>query len=233
MEQFLDEHNARIWKAIQEQYDIQCSWHTGHHVFSRWHGDILELHLPQTGLSYELFTLELLRLDLQLCKHIYIADYLVHQYHREPLLSWTFSENLFLQVGILLENRKIRPLLPPGKCDMNLVDQEMRRPGMTKLHLSLIKRGFSLPIPALSAVDLYLHCFFSEKAAHTDDPQEGRLQEIEQLRPELYHILDAFWKEWNGFQIEKYDPVTYTYKAFTTLFVHAIGQWAIHHIQIK
>ena len=233
MEQFLDEHNARIWTAIQRQYDIQCFRHARHHIFSRCHGDILELHLPQIGLSYELFTFELLRLDLRLCKHIYIADYLVHQYHHEPLLSWTFTENLFVQVGSLLENSKIRPLLPGGKWDMNLVDGEMQRPGLTALRLSLIKRGFTRTIPALSAVDLYLHCFFSEKSAHTADRHAAHLQEMEQLRPDLYHILEVFWRRWDAFKIEHYDPVNYTYKEFTALFVHAIGQWAIQHVQIK
>jgi hypothetical protein len=227
----LDGNNFPLWDMLQQEYVILQEWHDGRHFFYRLQENVLELHLPLQGISYELFTLELGRLCLMAKKNIYLTGCLLTCYHEKPLLSWSFnSDNLFAQIGTLLEDYKLVTLVKQWGC------HSFRRSTDPAQAISfagtVIGKAFSGSKNKPAVVHLYIYAFFALATSPILPPEQAALDRLKMLCPALFLILDNFFTQWQAFDIERYHPEKYSYKPLVRRFIDTLSLWTLIHLHL-
>jgi len=229
--QFIDGRNRSLWESINQHFRLRIENHSNHHFFHYFKDQEVYLFVPEEGGTPELFTHELLHLDL-IVNGVTITSYLKDRLRNEPLLHWTFSENLFEQIGNCLEHSKMLPLYLEMSFERDLFSESYHMPCCTNMSMQMIRSGMGKEIPARASIDLFIHKFFAMKAClNPEFNYEVQLEELRKINEELYAILDQFWQSWEAFDISN-SPCT-SFKLFTYDFMHRLGTWNILNVYAK
>jgi hypothetical protein len=228
---FIDDRNRPLWKDITEYFSVTVEQHSNSHFYHSINEEEVTIHIPLYNGTIELFTHELLHLHL-IKKGLTITSYLKDRLRNEPLLHWSLSDNLFEQVGNYFEHDKMLPLYLPMGFERDLFCESYYMLPCNEMSLQIIRSGMSKEIPALPAVDLFIHKYFAIKTCPNPDfIYDHYLMELQTFNPELYFILETFWNAWKKFDIEKDEIINF--KSFTTKFMHQLGTWNILNIYAK
>lgn len=229
--QFINDRNRSLWQSINQNFRIIVETHSNQHFYHYFKDGEVFLFLPEEGGTPELFTHELLHLDL-IAKGVFITNYLKERLRNEPLLHWTFNENLFEQIGNCLEHWKMLPQYLELGFERDLFSDSYYMPCCTKMSMQMISSGMKKDVPARASVDLFIHKFFAMKSClNPGFNYEAQLAELRTVNEELYCILEQFWKNWLAFDVR--GDRTSSFKLFTYDFMHRLGIWNILHVYAK
>lgn len=231
-EQLLDDRNMNYWNEISEVFHPSIQLYDGKYCHYHIFQSTVQFFIPAANSCRDTFTHELLHVWLR-SKGIFITEFLLRQLKEAPLLCWSFSEHLFQQIGHSLEHVKMLPYFIEAGCTKEMFSEEDQQFRFTTLQLQIIRSGMVRysKVP-LSCLDLYINRFFALKSL-VNDQFDGReyLNFLSDVRPELFLLLDEFWNRWAAFEIQ--DSANYSYKSFTSHFIHQLGKWAVEAIHAK
>jgi hypothetical protein len=226
--QFIDNRNKNLWHKINVVLPITLEQHTGSHFYHRFFEKSVALHVPQRDGTIELFTHELLHIDL-IMRGITITDFLKERFRQEPLLRWTLNENLFEQIGELLEHVKMLPEYLKMGYQRELFSENYYVHCCHPMTAQVIRLGMMKKVPTPASVDLFIHKFFAIRTNQNPEfDYSEHLDFLKSVCPELYGVLEEFWQKWDAYEINKQD-----FKGFTTLFVQRLGMWTIENRYAK
>jgi len=235
LQQLLDDRNKSFWDEIHEVFVptvLLCeSRHYAFHLFEKK----AQFFVPVSNLSKEAFTHELMHIWLR-SKNIFITNFLLNRLREEPLLYWSFTDNMFEQLGYWLEHVKMLPYFIGAGFKKEKFTEDYDQYKCSPMHWQIMLAGMSNPskkVP-LPCLDLYVSRFFAMKTCCNEwFDYTPYFEAMQNIRPELFQILDRFWNLWLQFDIERYDPVACSYKPFTAQLMHDLGKWAVEAIHTR
>jgi hypothetical protein len=226
--QFIVHRNKSLWHKINGILPVTLEEHSASHFYHRFLEESVVLHVPERNGTTELFTHELLHIDL-IMRGVTITDFLRDRFMQEPLLRWTLNENLFQQIGEHLEHVKMFPEYLRMGYQKDLFSENYYVHCCSPMSVQIIRSGMMKKVPSPASIDLFIHKFFAIQAnqnPHFD--YREHLDFLKSICPGLYAILEEFWHSWEGYEIGKQN-----FKEFTTRFVHQLGMWAIENRYAK
>jgi hypothetical protein len=228
--QFIDDRNRSLWESSNQQLPIIIETHSNDHFYHYFKEDTIILFVPAENGTIELFTHQLLHLHLTL-SGINITTWLKDRLRNEPLLHWTFNENLFEQIGACLEHWKMLPAYLSMGFERDLFCETYYMSCCNEMSMLIIKSGMNKEVPAKASVDLFIHKFFAMKTCLNPGFNYcSHLNELKLINAELCSILENFWTQWNDFDIQ---ANTRLLKSSTYDFMHELGTWNILNIYAK
>lgn len=231
--QFLTETNVKYWNYINKSFNITVRTKQIYHIEVSVSNKQVKINIPSTGCTKELFTTEILRLYL-VSKNVYITDYLIVRASYEPLLEWVFPESFFTWIGIQLESIKIISLLKTAGYNISSLANEMCPPTFSAPLISQLITGMKNKWPSGHSAGLFINRFFALTIAimFYDDPYNHMI-ELQQLRSDLYGLLDKLIHSWNHYEINEECECDPIYKVFANNFIQDLGKWCLYNIHCK
>lgn len=221
-----DNRNEWVWHRLNSRYNCHLISSRLHHIVYYFDDNKLFISVPN-DCKIERLTHELIRIYLQ-SKGITITNCLVQLFYEEPLLDWTFTENTFMNIGHTLEDFKILPLFLESGFTREQFFTSYGIEAISEFHKNRIILGFNRSTPSRHSVELYVFKFFTIKwgTIYSDECLDFYKQ-LRLLNTDLYEILDTFYKEWMGFDVDRFEQHVYSYDFFSKKFVHDLGIWTI------
>ncbi|MEP7376017.1 MAG: hypothetical protein ABI675_21655 [Chitinophagaceae bacterium] len=229
-ETLIDSRNKAIWDEVTTKYDLSIQLYNGREYRHQLFQGKAVILVPELNNSIELFTHELLHIYIR-TKRLFITEYLLQRLKAEPLLYWSLTDNLFEQVGHYLEHLHILPIYLTCGFDRSNFFEDYELQPCSSLNIQLLYRGMKKTPPSMAIIDLYINKFFAMKASlNASSNYNGYLEDLKEMNPALFSILDRFWKRWTGIDINSLHTTGSPYKKFTAEFVHELGNWTVKNI---
>lgn len=227
----IDDRNRSLWENINQHFKIIVEEHASHHFYHYFKDDEVYFFVPEEDGTIELFTHELLHLHI-IIKGANIIHYLKKRLRNEPLLQWSFHENLFEQIGECLTHEKMLPLYLSMGFERDLFCESYYMHCCSEMNMQIIRSGMKKEIPSPASVDLFIHKFFAMKCCSNPGfIYDHYLEQLKFINHDLFTILDKFWNEWNAFDMDVSE--VNSFKPFTNHFMHKLGTWNIINIYAK
>lgn len=232
-ELFIDKRNLAIWNEVQEEYQTSVQLYNGREYRHQLFEQKAVIFIPENNPSTELFTHELLHIYLRR-KRIFITEYLLQRLKDEPLLYWSLTDNLFEQVGHYLEHIHMLPIYLNCGFDRTNFIEDYETPVFSQFNLQLLYSGMKKNPPSIAILDLYINKFFAMQASCNNSIiYISYLEDLREMDPILFSILQSFWQSWSSYNINTYHPVDNSYKDFTKAFMHELGVWSVRSIYAR
>jgi hypothetical protein len=231
LKHFINDRNRSLWETICKHFKVNIEQHSNDHFYHYFLNDEVYLFVPEQQGMIELFTHEMLHLYL-IMGGVNITNYLKSRLRNEPLLHWSFNENLFEQIGECLAHEKMLPLYLSMGFERDLFCENYYVPCCHEMNMQIIRSGMKKEIPSPASIDLFIHKFFAMKCCvNPAFIYDHYLEQLQMINSDLYCILDKFYNEWKAFII-KANEVN-SFKRITNDFMHELGTWNIINIYAK
>jgi hypothetical protein len=229
--QLIDDRNRSLWESIKQQFQVIIERHPNHHFYHHLIDKEIILFVPEENPSVELFTHELLHLFL-IVKGVNIKSYLKDRFRNEPLLHWSFNENLFEQIGECLEHLIMLPMYLSMGFERELFCETYFMPCCNEISMQIIRSGMMKEIPTKISLHHFIHKYFAMKAClNPSCVYDEWLDELEMFNGALFDILEKFWKEFSAFDIDNGN--LHALKSSAYDLIHELGTWNILNIYAK
>jgi len=224
---YLDHRNTSLWNEVSEHFKIALVPSPDDTYILYTIRNEATLYLPSSPPCKDSFTHELLHLLLDK-KEIYIASSLKNQF-QDPIFGNIIKSDLAEHIGNCLSHVKMLPRYLSLGFDRRKFISDYDLYKYSEADHLLIENFFKEPGRLWGDVaNLFIAKFFAMKACPNEKfDYTASLASLRNIDPDLYQILETFWKDWEQFNIDIDDPVYNSYHLISFDFVSALRDWVI------